>query len=180
MVYCMKFILHLYIEKTRAMLFKGANPSLQELSDTNGASCVFSHPSQTNGSSLQGNGFHSNGTSHSQLSTNGSQSQSNGSPSHSVTDMSSTNVLHRYFSNGINKVAQNGHISDCRNGVSKPSELTHVPTTTLSWCKSCHRNNVRLVRVCVHCEGRLCGGDACLRKCCVCSLELCQFCTVLK
>ena len=161
-------------EKTRAMLFQGANPQLRDHLFTNGSSSdsIHSSSSGTNGYP-QTNGTCSNGTNgyHQTNETNGSYS--NGIQLQAPTGSAE---LLRYFSNGTNGLSQTGHT---HNGRSEIKELTNGHSS-LMVCKCCRRKGVRLVTVCIHCEGRVCGKEGCLRECCVCQLRLCQFCTVLK
>ena len=191
-IWTLILIIHLVLlssEKTRAMLFQGANPQLRDHLFTNGSSSDSTHPSssgtngypQTYSSGTNGypqtNEACSNGTNgyHQTSETNGSYS--NGVQLQAPTGSATcNNELLRYFSNGTNGLSQTGHT---HNGRSEIKELTNGHSS-LMVCKCCRRKGVRLVTVCIHCEGRVCGKEGCLRECCVCQLRLCQFCTVLK
>lgn len=165
------------------MLFQGANPQLRDHLITNGSDTTHSSSIGVNGYP-QTNGTYSNATNgYPHLQTNGTfangypQTNGNGTPLQVPTSSSTCkNGLLKYFSNGTNVLSQNDHT---HNGRSEMKELTNGHSS-LTVCKCCHRKGVRLVTVCSHCEGRVCGEEGCLRECCVCQLRLCQFCTVLK
>ena len=163
-----------YAEKTKALLFQGANPTMdtgkvlglavqngRHHEATNGPSCAVDHGQLAFSSSGVLSAFpRTNGVTCSTVAAANGSSGSDGGGGH-------TGLL-GYFTSSHNPArAAEGRVQ-CP-GRSGGRQV----------CCGCRRQCVLVgVQLCDHCEKAVCGD--CCRQCCVCQSVFCNFCTVLK